>query len=65
MIILSEYDGDSDKAATALHERLFRATITMQGETRVPIAIGRGRQSKMPLNLVDDFMLRILLTINN
>jgi hypothetical protein len=28
------------EAARALHERLFRATITMQGETRVPIAIG-------------------------
>jgi hypothetical protein len=34
-------------SARALHERLFKATITMQGETRVPIAIGRGGQSEM------------------
>jgi hypothetical protein len=31
----------------ALHERLLKATITMQGETRVPIAIGRGGQSEL------------------
>jgi hypothetical protein len=35
-----------ESGARALHEKLFRATITMQGETRVPIAIGRGGQSE-------------------
>jgi hypothetical protein len=40
---LSWMIGNGSRAARALHERLFRATITMQGETRVPIAIGMRR----------------------
>jgi hypothetical protein len=38
---------DVISGARALHERLFRATITKQGETRVPTAIGRARQKEI------------------